>query len=64
MEILTGKRLERARKAAGLSPEQLARAAGLHDRSHVRKIERDLISPQATTLRKIAGAIARAQRAS
>lgn len=57
-DIPSGAEIEAARKAAGLSTAQLAEAAGLTDRSHLRKIERGAYDPKASTLRRIVKALA------
>ena len=56
--IPTGQELQAARERAGLSTVAVARAAGLTDHSHLRKIERKEIEPNAATLRKVVNAIA------
>lgn len=55
--VPTGKQIEKARKRAGVSTDDLAAAAGLSNRSHLRRIERGIIDPQAGTLRRIVKAL-------
>ena len=55
--VPTGPEIEAARIQAGVSTNTLAAAAGLSNRSHLRKIERGKIDPRAGTLRKIVAAL-------
>lgn len=55
--IQTGEDLERERTARGLTPDALARLAGLSGGSHVRQIERGLMNPQLSTVLKLTAAL-------
>ena len=57
MNVPTGAEIQTAREAAGMSTTDLAVLAGLVDRSHLRKIERGLCDPPASTLRRIVKAL-------
>ena len=53
---MIGKELQRARKEAGLSQEQLADKAGVH-RTYISLLERDVKSPTMDVLLRICGAL-------
>lgn len=54
--LMLGKELQRARKEAGFSQEQLAEEAGVH-RTYISLLERDVKSPTVDVLLRICRAL-------